>query len=180
MINTRTWGGTADQRKATNSIARWSAHKLMTNRMANSLSVNIALVKDLFVKEGVYGDCGEQESEYSARRPKKFKIRVDSSMALRPMLTTVAHEMVHVKQYATEELRGVSQRISFLPMMRYKGELYYDHMQYWEQPWEIEAHGWERGLFEMWAEDNDVFKHPKENAWAFEDFYPRGYWKSVK
>ena len=177
MINTRTWGGTADQRKATNSIARWSAHKLMTKRMANSLSVNIALVKDLFVKEGSYGDV--EVLDENARRPKKFKIRVDSSMAMRPLLTTIAHEMVHIKQYATEEMKGLSRRTSFIPMTKYRGELFVDHMNYWEQPWEIEAHGWERGLFEMWAEANDIFKHPKENAWAFEDFYPCGYWSKI-
>jgi len=178
MIKTITRGGTADQRKATNSIARWVAHKLMSKRMADSLEVSISLYKDLFLKEGSYGDVEVLDEE--ARRPKKFKIRVDSCMTLRNMLTTVAHEMVHVKQYATEEMRGLSRRTSFIPMTKYKGELYYDHMSYWEQPWELEAHGWERGLFEMWAEANDIFKHPKENAWAFEDFYPRGYWKDKK
>jgi hypothetical protein len=175
MIQIRTWGGDADQRKATNSIARWSAHKLMTDRMASSLKVNIALIKDLFLNQGMYGDI--EPLDVDARRPKQFKIRIDASMAMRNMLTTVAHEMVHVKQYALEEMKGVSQRTSFIPMTKFKGELYYDHMNYWEQPWELEAHGWERGLFEMWAEANDVFKHPKENAWAFEDFYPPGYWK---
>jgi len=178
MIKTITTGGTADQRKATNSIARWVAHYMMSKRMADSLTVKIKLKQDLFHKEGVYGDV--EPLDEGARRPKEFSIRADASMTMRNLLTTVAHEMVHVKQYAQEELKSVSQRTSFIPMTKYKGELYADHMNYWEQPWELEAHGWERGLFEMWAEANDIFKYPKENAWAFEDFYPRGYWKDKK
>ena len=116
MITTITRGGTADQRKAVNSIARWSAHKLMTKRMADSLTVKISLRKDLFHREGNYGDV--EVIDHEARRPKQFSIRVDASMTMRNLLTTVAHEIVHVKQYATEEMKGMSHRTSFIPMTK--------------------------------------------------------------
>lgn len=178
MIHVRAWGGTQEQRDYCRSIARWSAHHLLTDRMASSVSVNIALVKDLFYTKGSYGDC--EPLDMDSRRPKEFKIRVDSSMKMRSLLTTVAHEMVHVKQFVKEEMKVLSERTSFIPMTKYHGKLYYDHMNYWEQPWEIEAHGWERGLFEMWGEAHEIFQTPSKHRWAFEDHYPRGYWKDKK
>lgn len=53
--------------------------------------------------------------------------------------------MVHLKQYAKGELKDI-----FRParMVKWLGEKYdSDNMDYWEQPWEIEAYGREKGLF---------------------------------
>ena len=167
----RSWGGTSDQRKLVNNLTRFSANKLMTKRLADTLTVHIALVKDLFKKEGIYGDAGEAEEEWYERRPKVFKIRVDSSMLLRPMLTTIAHEMVHVKQYAKGELRSFAKNNN----TRYKDKVYNESVDYWEQPWEIEAHGWERSLFELWIKDQKLLKE----KWTNEELYPRGYWNKI-
>ena len=68
----------------------------------------------------------------------EYEIDIKRSLRLRDMLTTLAHEMVHVKQY---ELR------------QYKNE---DEFDYWDKPSEIEAHGRETGLFVTWAEQNKL------------------------
>lgn len=46
-------------------------------------------------------------------------------------LSTLAHEMVHVKQFAKGELDPC--------MSRWKSNRYVDHIDYWDQPWEKEA-----------------------------------------
>ena len=46
-------------------------------------------------------------------------------------LSTLAHEMVHVKQFARGELDPC--------MSRWKSNRYVDHIEYWDQPWEKEA-----------------------------------------
>lgn len=46
-------------------------------------------------------------------------------------LSTLAHEMVHVKQFAKGELDP--------GMSRWKSNRYVDHIEYWDQPWEKEA-----------------------------------------
>jgi hypothetical protein len=51
------------------------------------------------------------------------------------MLTTLAHELVHVKQYVKKEM----------PKDITEGD-------YWDRPHEIEAHGRETGLFIRWCE----------------------------
>lgn len=45
-------------------------------------------------------------------------------------LTTLAHEMVHVKQFARGELNE--------SLTRFKGKDY-SNTKYWDQPWEVEA-----------------------------------------
>ena len=165
-------GGTAEQRANVRSIAQFCATKLMTRRLADTLTVKIKLKKQMMGIEGSYGDVIDDDF---LPRPKKFTMRVDSDMLMRPLLTTVAHEMVHVKQYARNEMREVMK--SGTVMNRFNGSYYPLSQDYWEQPWEIEAMGWERGLFEMWAEKQGLYKD-KSCKWVHDAHvnYPKGYW----
>ena len=70
----------------------------------------------------------------------EYRIDLDRSMRLRTMLTTLAHELVHVKQYECGELTQNSE----------------DNIPYWDKPSEIEAYGREVGLFVTWAEENNL------------------------
>lgn len=166
-------GGKKYQRERVESIAHYSAKRIMSTRLSNLVTVTIKLKKDLFHREALYGDA--EPDDWSEARPKEFIIRVDSSLKLRPLLQTVCHELVHVSQYAKNEMREVT--IKGVMSTRYKGKYYpQDKVRYWSQPWEIEANGLERGLFEMWGEDTGIFDDPKNNSWAYEDHYPSGYW----
>ena len=138
-------GGTANQKKHIISMVNFCVTKLMP-RMKN-LEITVRL-KDLS-KSGAYGYCMADphcEAE-RADRPRVFDIEVHSKMKLRKILETIAHEMVHVKQYARGELYQ-GQRVN---KMRWQGRWVGD-MNYWDEPWEIEAHGREAGLFIRWAE----------------------------
>ena len=46
-------------------------------------------------------------------------------------LSILAHEMVHVKQFAKDEMD--------LGLSRWKSNKYCDNIEYWDQPWEKEA-----------------------------------------
>jgi len=70
----------------------------------------------------------------------EYEIDIKRSLRMREMLTTLAHELVHVKQYELGELTQ-------------DNEAEYD---YWDKPSEIEAHGRETGLFVRWAEENNL------------------------
>ena len=63
---------------------------------------------------------------------------------------TLAHEMVHVKQYVRHELKE--------PTVWKGTNINTDKVEYWDLPWEIEAHGREIGLFVRWAQ--------KEGYWG--------------
>lgn len=68
-------------------------------------------------------------------------------------LKTLAHEMVHVKQYALRELTknlvvsrgGKVSMVSYWKGEKYKAKRKED--EYWDCPWEIEAYGREEGLY---------------------------------
>ena len=68
---------------------------------------------------------------------------------LREILTTVGHELVHVKQYLNCEIFDYKSGD-----VRYKGSYFDSSYQeseesYYDSPWEIEAYGREAGLYRM-------------------------------
>lgn len=79
-------------------------------------------------------------------RARLFTIEVDPDLSIRTMLLTLAHEAVHVKQYATGELKDY---VRVAHRANWKGDLYEtsNDDDYWDWPWEIEAHGREKGLY---------------------------------
>lgn len=129
-------GGKPYQRKRVESVVQFCI-KMLLPRM-QTLDITVKL-KDL--KGSAYGYC-LSETE------RTFEIEVDKNLPLRTLLTTVAHEMVHVKQYARKQLRE---------NYNWQGKLYKpEKVSYWDQPWEIEAHGRETGLFVRWADANNL------------------------
>jgi hypothetical protein len=75
-------------------------------------------------------------------------------MKLRRTLEVLAHEMVHVKQYARGELYVGA----YSGKHRWQGKWVSDNINYWDAPWEIEAHGRESGLFIQYADKNELGK----------------------
>jgi hypothetical protein len=128
--------------------------KLMP-KMKN-LDITVEFKKNLYNDDGVYGSA---VSTGFSKNPREFTIEVDSALKMRTMLQTICHEMVHVKQYARNELDlGMDFELAKdgwgLEAKKYsiwKGEKV-GNLDYWDQPWEIEAHGRECGLFIRWAE----------------------------
>jgi len=146
MITVR--GGSARQRMWVTSITEFCVQKFMPR--INNLDISVHL-KDL--KGTAYGYClALTEDGERADRPRTFEIEVHKNMRLRKLLETVAHEMVHVKQYARSELyQGVR-----IAKHRWQGKWMSNNLSYWDTPWEIEAHGREAGLFVQWAEKERI------------------------
>ena len=130
-------------------IAAWYyAEKLMGKRLINNLEININLKRNLYEKDKSEGTAiWEDESS----RPKEFTIELDCDTKVRNILITLAHEMVHVKQWAKNEMyeyyKGDEVRF-----MKTKYDM--NNLNYWDFPWEIEAYGKQLGLFIRFCEDN--------------------------
>lgn len=136
--------GSKHKRVQTESLARFTANKLMP-RMAPKLSVEFCFVTNLFKREGVFGDVGYYEGDAV---PRDFVIRLDAGIDEVDLLKTVAHEMVHVKQIARNELKELERT----PYFRFHKNYYPKTIDYFDKPWEIEAHGREEGLIVRWSE----------------------------
>ena len=134
-------------RKLVESATWYYAEKLMGKRLMSGLEITIKLKKNLLSKEGNEGSAIWEDDGY---RPKEFTIELDTTVKIRNLLITLAHEMVHIKQWARDEMY---EYMNVAGLVRFKGEKV--HMvitDYWDYPWEIEAYGKQLGLFVRFCE----------------------------
>ena len=132
-------GGSKSQKNHVEKMVAFCAKKLMPK-------MNLDITVNLCKPTGAMGYCLEADNK------RTFELEVDKSQPLRALLETVAHEMVHVKQYARRELDPNKEV--------WMGKTYNPKdINYWDLPWEIEAHGREVGLFVRYCEENNLAKH---------------------
>jgi hypothetical protein len=141
-------GGSQYQKKYVKSVVEFCIQKLMPRMHNLSIKVNLKSIKG-----DAYGYCLADDDEARLDRPRNFELEIQKDLPLRKLVETVCHEMVHVKQYARGELYEGSRNAK----MRWQGKWIKD-LNYWDQPWEIEAAGREAGLFIRWAEANNLGK----------------------
>lgn len=131
------------ERKVIKLAANFYAGRLMTNRLSNSLDLRVNIHKGYGKKEKYLADAMPIDDDVTTKRPKKFEVNIDSDMPFKKILISLAHEMVHVKQWAKGELK-FHERGNLVTFQKER----YDGDEYWESPWEIEAYGREPGLWQ--------------------------------
>jgi hypothetical protein len=115
--------------------ALFYAENLLSKKLMDNIYVQIKFNDKL----DVYGYASVEEYNDSGK-PREFLIELNPGIGARDILETLAHEMVHVKQYAYSEMNESS--------TRWRGtKVNVDNMDYWFEPWEIEAYGMSTGLF---------------------------------
>ena len=121
------------------SAIRFYACKLMTPCVLKKLTLELMFVRGLRSQDGdamMYWD--DQEV-----RPREFTIEMDKDIGVRPALVALAHEIIHVKQYATGVLQDGDDATCF-----WKGIPYdLNEVEYKDLPWEIEAFSQELDLY---------------------------------
>lgn len=122
------------------SGTRFYASELLSSKMLKHVTIEIVikpLVSDL-------GNCCI--SYYNDwYKPREFIIELRSRRSLKNTLITLAHEMVHVKQFAKGELNPANDK--------WKGEsVDIDTVEYSDLPWEVEASSLEFALYALYQE----------------------------
>jgi hypothetical protein len=137
MHNITVQGGSQSQKKHTVRMVEFCIKTLMPRMQTLDIVVKLNKPK------GAMGYCLELDNK------REFELEIDKTQPLRRLLETVAHEMVHVKQYARRELHPATDS--------WMGKTYNPKkVSYWDLPWEIEAHGRECGLFIRYCETYDL------------------------
>lgn len=94
--------------------------------------------------------------------PKQFEISLCRGVKnFRKILQTLAHEMVHVKQFAKGEIYDHKYRRTF---KWGKKHFNIDKEDYWDLPWEIEAYGRELGLYIKFKDYYDLTDRSLEKS----------------
>ena len=120
--------------------------KLMPRK--RRLKVIVQIVNNLLENEGIHGDCLADDFDVNHRHY-EFIIRLDyDPNDTQLMISTLAHELSHVKQYATGQLRYdySSSNVSIWEGKKYNS----DEIDYDDLPWEIDALKSERALMSIY------------------------------
>ena len=119
-------------------------------RLVDKIQIRVQGIENLLDKEDVFADCDFEDTHN--RLPREFIIRIDNTLDLYVFLRVLMHEMVHVKQWAKGEMRQIKAKKITYKWFQNRIEL--DTIDYWDHPWEIEAHGRENGLmYQFFAND---------------------------
>ena len=118
----------------------WALTKLVGARMAKHIDIELMFQKDPYS----VGLCTAFEND--SGRARIFEIVVNPNLGYQSTLRCIFHELVHVKQYARNELEMLGGSTN-----RWNGNIG-PSGNYWEYPWEIEAYGREFCLYRMYKE----------------------------
>lgn len=142
-------GFTKKQKTELAEATAFFADLLMDPRLVRNLTIDIEHTP----KNDVQGECVDEDG---TRNPRWFTINLRGGKDDEDIIQTLAHEMVHVKQHAKNELQSgimIATRGGLKMTSKWMGEIWKpkrkeDH--YYDSPWEIEAYGREVGLFQKW------------------------------
>ena len=121
----RVTGGTKYQREVASKVIHWTAKQLGINRL-RTLYIQTVLTKI----KNADGYCSMEDDE---RRI--FSIEIHKSLKLRQLIMTLIHEMVHVKQFARNEMDD----FPINGRHRWKSGTVPKNVTYYDMPWEKEA-----------------------------------------
>jgi len=136
----RVTGGTKYQKEVAEKAIYWTAKKLGIDRM-RTLSVHAVLTK-ITAADGFFSMEDDKK--------RTFTIEIDKTLKLRQLIMTIVHELVHVKQFARNEMvdRPINGRY------RWKSKTVSQNISYEEMPWEREALRLQEKLTdEFWREE---------------------------
>jgi len=116
------------------------ADKLLTKQLSKYIIVKVVLRKRMN-----YLGLTLVEDYNKSGKPREFVLEVYKNQEEIEIIKTLAHEMVHVRQYARGELNEEATLWQGRSMAR--------DLEYNEQPWEIEAHDLTEILYENYVND---------------------------
>jgi hypothetical protein len=156
-------GGTKIHQKHCRQFARFFSNRFFSKDLSKQITVKLKLIRKSNI--GYNEECAHVEWVDNNRQPRKFLIyiSVPPRPSLKYIISTLAHEMVHVKQFVKNELvdlPSTDYNVSVFKNKKYN----LNRVSYYDQPWEIEAFGRERGLTKEYLEmvklAKKLFKSP--------------------
>ena len=118
---------------------KFYAEELISSRMLENINLKVKFDRNI---GDVFGYASvEARTDYGKARD--FLIEINPKIGARHILKSLAHEMVHIKQYAYGDLNEY--------LTRWKGTRIEEGTDYYDHPWEIEAYMKEQILLEQFV-----------------------------
>jgi hypothetical protein len=119
------------------SATQYFADKLISKQMQRNITIRVIFTK----YQSMFGET--EILEYNNKgEPREFALIIQKNISNEEILKTIAHELVHVKQYLYKELNE--------QMTLWKGRKVSEdqYASYYDYPWEKEAYKLGDKLFE--------------------------------
>ena len=117
-------GGSKSQKEIARKVITWYIKSVMPKIRKLDITVRMTNCH----KNGVLGYCTETEDN------RTFEIEIDRSLRMYDFVSTLCHEMTHLKQYARGEMKQLKNG-----SIRWKKVVYSRCKPYNDLPWEKEA-----------------------------------------
>lgn len=145
--------------------AKFYADKLMYPQLHKNVHLEIIFTaSDIDIGKNEYGYCKPYyDQDYRARL---FDIGINPQLSERRILETLSHEMIHLRQFARNELYQYEHnKTPKERLYRWRQDiLNVAKIWDWFLPWEIECYGMEFGLFKLFTLYEDAKNDPKKRA----------------
>ena len=138
--------------------ARWCLSRLLCER-SSAIDLRIQTIKNLKRStrrgDGGAGIFGSSRPMRHGRFPKSFCIELDTSYGRAQVFRTLFHELVHVRQYATNQLYDYPDGMTRWKRMRMRDREDVTKIEHKRKPWEHEAYKLETSLYAEWRASLD-------------------------
>lgn len=124
---------------------RFYGKELLGNRLINNIEVLLVFEE---LPSTYYAICDWNDDQRVCR---SFILLINKKLKKRAMMLTLAHEMVHIKQYARKELQDYTHR----DKVKWLGKIFcLKKTKYHKRPWEKEAYFKDKPLYEKFKQRN--------------------------
>ena len=125
MCTISSFGGRKKEREIAEKTVAWCIKRLMPRMKTLDIIVE-------FKALDAYGYCMQETG-------RNYVLSINRNLPLLELVSTICHEMIHVKQYARNELRQVKGKTMWKTRNC-------SNVEYFDAPWEKEAFKRETGL----------------------------------
>lgn len=123
-------GGTKAQKDLATKVVGWYLKKMLPRHRTLDITVKFT---NCMKKSGAYGYCMQEAA-------REYEIEIDKTLRLYDLVSTLTHELTHLKQYVRKEMVCLEDG-----RIRWKKKVYGD-IAYEDSPWEKEAFRVEKQL----------------------------------
>lgn len=143
------------EKREIKEAASFFCDHLLGKRLSKNVLVKVKLRKNFYKDTKCFGMATWSDIEVKNHNHREFEVEIEADLGPVYLMRTLAHELVHVKQYARKELIDMcSGNYQMWNKVMYNEMI----VGYRNLPWEKEASEREKELYNLWKEhkSNDL------------------------